>query len=366
MQTTVKRQASFPEVGKIRKGAAKSKQGYVGKDLNERMRVVFDPGNDDLEAKFISIYGTLEPPKIHAMLPYNLDLCWSSFNEAYSTGRQVALADDHHFLMKRHPITGEYEVRGGEPYIEYHPGMCIEYQRGKKKISLPIKPHNRLKLFLPELQEFVFLTLVSTSFYDREAIAGNLAAIQLLANNLNGGNVAGIPIYIYRVERSIVWNKTDGSAARVNKWIFAIKPDAAWTKNAIARLSKVALGSGPALLAQSSDIVDVIASPVDPNIDDEYQSAELTDAEIEETEVKALDVPADKYNDKVMTIAKENELEEVIEFSNLPYDCTVNIASRWITTFVKAEKAGSRAPSIEANKRYAEFAEKKGLKVRLS
>lgn len=263
--TTPKQQIAFPEVAILRKGTPKVKgqNGFIqGKDLGQKFRISFYPGTTDSRnawqaahpesyVKYDLTYrlpGTYAEPdgfeieRLRAMVPFRSVFdAWEWANEAHSAGRMVAKADDDHYLMKRDPLTGAYLVQNGEPYTEFHHGDEIRYEKNNKTMVLPIRTVGRLRLFVPELERMVFITLKTTSFYDRLNIDANLSALQFLANTLNGGNAAGIPFYIYRREQEICWNKPDGSAQRIKKWLVNIEADPEWVKVAQSRMANFAL-----------------------------------------------------------------------------------------------------------------------------
>ncbi len=209
--TTEKLTIAFPEVGIICKGAQKQKRtidGWkvetVGKDLSDRFRVTFYPGTEDIAARFFAVYDTFTPHNIRAMLPFrSVWNAWSRANEAYNFGRLIAKADDDRFITLRDPLTSEYIVRNGEPHRPYTPGESIDYERKGKQYKLKLRPTGRLRLFLPEIGRLVTFTLKTTSFYDCLNIEQHLGALQAIADALNGGNAAGIPIHVYRAEREV-------------------------------------------------------------------------------------------------------------------------------------------------------------------
>ena len=255
---TRKTSISFPVVATIRKGGPKrkvKKNGRVvetvGKDLNNRFRVSFAPGTDDIRKKFLEVYKTLEPERIYAIIPYtSVWDAWEFFYEAHASGRMIARADEEHFISLRNPLTGEYEIIGGKPFRPFDPrkGEAITYQRGSKQYSLPMKAIGRLKLFLPHLEELVAFELKTTAVYDKFNIEQQLGAIQAVAASVNGGNAAGIPIIIYRSIGTVVWNRGDG-ATRLEKWLVNIKADPDWVKTTVRRLSTYAFtGKSPAAL----------------------------------------------------------------------------------------------------------------------
>jgi hypothetical protein len=267
----------------IRKGAAKP-QGKPGADLNDRFRVVFAPGAEDIKADFLKLYQTDTPERIRAMIPFpRVNAAWSWFNEAYQAGRMVAQAVDDRFLVYRDPLTGVYEVRDGEPFKAYTPGQHIIYEREGKRYDLPMKPSGRLHLWLPELGRMVFFTLKTTSYYDCMNISANLAAVQGIADALNHSNAAGIPLWIYRKKQSITWNKPDGTAARIDKWLVQIEVDPAYVKNAISRMSDYALTGGTAVgLLPTGEI----AGTEDPSLVDEEEDEPENESAVQPTDAQ--------------------------------------------------------------------------------
>lgn len=257
-QTTPKQSIAFPEVALIRKGNPKTASG-VGKDLNDKFRVQFYPGVDPAIVKTFTDAYPGQPTRIRAFIPFpHISEAFSSFNEAHNAGRMIAQADNEHFLMKRNPLTGQYEVRNGEPFTPFQPGEKIAYTNHQgKTIELPVKTTNRLRLVIPEIVmtgRLVTFTFKSTSVYDKFNLEQQLGAIQALANTLNRGNAAGIPFWLYRAEREITWNKPDGSASRIKKWLVHLEPDAEWVKNAWQRMSNMALTGGAAFSLPAPDV----------------------------------------------------------------------------------------------------------------
>ena len=252
---TRKQQTAFPEVGTIHKGAPKEGNRF-GADLNEKFRIEFAPGTVSAQTRFYAAYASYHPSELHAMITsVSVWDTWYFANEAYAqSGQMIAAADDSHFLHLRNPATGELLVRNGEPFMEYSPGQAFSYERGDRKYEAKLKPSGRLNLFLPDLEEFVTFTLKTTSFYDHINIEKQLAAIQGLANALNGGNAAGIPIRVYRREGWVTWNKPEGGAIRSQKWLVNIEPESAWAKQAMKKLTNFA--SFRAAFAEADVTVD--------------------------------------------------------------------------------------------------------------
>lgn len=300
-----KQSIAFPEVAIIRKGTPKRKnpkrpdQMIQGMDLNSKFRIAFAPGTDDVKAAFAALYPQsvkkygpdfaepdgFELSKLRCMITTrNVSDAWEWNNEAYNAGRLIARADDSHFITLRDPLTGEYQVTNGEPYTEFQHGQTIVYERDGRKYTLPIRTYGRLSLFLPELKRMVRMTLKTTSYYDRLNISSNLAAIQFLADTLNNGNAAGIPFYIYRREQEVTWNKPDGGAQRIKKWLVCIEADPEWVEATLRRMSQFALGGD---VIQAMLPAPVVGS-VNPNDGEDEQPetdyGDYVDAEDEQPE----------------------------------------------------------------------------------
>lgn len=322
--TTPKQQIAFPEVAVLRKGTPKVKgqNGFIqGSDLGKNFRIAFYPGTTDSReawqrahpetyVKYDMTYRRpgqyaepdgFEVERIRAMVPFRSVFdAWEWANEAHSAGRMVAKADDEHYLMLRDPLNGKYIVQNGEPYTEYHHGDVVRYEKNGKQTVLPIRTVGRLRLFIPELERMVFITLKTTSFYDRLNIDANLSAIQFLANTLNGGNAAGVPFFIYRREQEVTWNKPDGSAARVKKWLVNIEADPEWVKVATARMANFALTGtvSQALLApppppQMAAPVNPYDEPDEPGDEPDYgDQGDIIDGQAEPVEPPAPEPPA--------------------------------------------------------------------------
>lgn len=291
--TTPKQQIAFPEVAVIRKGKPKNDKGQVGQDLQNKFRVVFYPGVDPaILTAFRQAYKSEMPERIRAFVPFpTVWDAFSSFNEAHNAGRMVALADEHKYLLLRNPLTGEYQVRNGEPPKPFTPGDTVSYDRNGKTVNLPIKTVNRLRLVIPEIVatgRLVTFTFKSTALYDKFNLEQQLGAIQALANTLNRGNAAGIPFWLYRAEREVTWNKPDGSALRTKKWLVHLEPDPEWVKTAFERMSKFAL-TGSSAYALPATLPEPLEMDTEP--DDEEDDEENTFVPEGVFEAEARDVP---------------------------------------------------------------------------
>jgi hypothetical protein len=266
---TRKQQTAFPEVGTVHKGAPKQDNRW-GDDLEERFRIEFAPDTLKAQTCFYATYNSYYPTELHAMfVSSSVWETWYFANEAYSQSSQrIAVADDSQILHLRNPATGEVLVRNGEPFTEFIPGQTFHYKHGERQYEVKLRPTGRLSLFLPELEQLVSFTLRTTSFYDRINIEKQLGAIQGLANALNGGNAAGIPIRVYRRLGWVTWNKPKGGAIRSQKWLINLEPEPTWAKQAMKKLTNFA--SFGAAFEDTEVTVDG-----DPALEDEIEELDV-------------------------------------------------------------------------------------------
>lgn len=309
----------FPVVGQIRKGAAKIKKSRpdgsayetVGPDLGARFRMHFFPGSQGADEEFRKAYkvegaNDLLVERISATLTFRTVAdSWACYNEAYQAGRLIAQADDEKFLRFIDPATGAVVVRDGSvigpdgrPTGEtkpYTPGESIRYERAGKTYVLKMKPYGRLRLWLPCFGRLVTVELRTTSFYDRLNVEGQLAAIEATAEALNQGNVAGIPLVIYRKIGAVLRPNENGSWARDEKYLINIEVDPAWVAVAMSRLRENAFGPGSvaALLPSGSDHPQVIevASALQAEDGDEHDDVIEGDFEPEAQAHPPIDPP---------------------------------------------------------------------------
>lgn len=274
---------AFPTVAIVRKGQAKQKGKdrngkdilVVGPDLKDRLRIAWKPGTQIAQERWRKTEGygdSFIVNEIRAMIPSEKAWdCLEIYNEAHQAGRMVMRATDTQVLTLR-DAAGKYIVRNGEPYMPYIPGEDITYERDGRRITLPVKPSIRLRLFLYELGLPCQFELRSTSYYDSVNLRQQFAGIQAMANMLNRGYAGGIPFTIYRQQQEVTWNKADGSAVRVPHWILNVMVGEDWLKAATARMSKNALQGWN--IAALLEPVNNIAGNQDPTLADEEDEEE--------------------------------------------------------------------------------------------
>lgn len=236
---------SFPQIGNIRKGGKSiSKTGVEYPVDLKHFRVEFDAKEAEAEKTFLAKYGAT-PTEINILLPFNdIDRCWDAWCEAYTAGRMVARSDGEYFIYRTDIQTGELLVKDG---LDKNGSRVphVESLGVVGKTPVKCKPVGRLKVIIPELQRLAYLVVHTTSVIDVRNISEQLEAIR----NINGGNIAGIPLVLKRRPRMISIPK-DGTRVRVEKWMLSIEADPRWVSAKLASLDRAALPDGsPARLA---------------------------------------------------------------------------------------------------------------------
>jgi hypothetical protein len=236
------RGSAFPEIGQIRKGAAKDPGGNrPGKDL-PYFRVEFD-GKDPRGEKFVKIYGTT-PTDINVLLPFNeIERNWDAWYEAYTAGRMVARSDGENFTYLVDIKTGEHVVINGldKNGVQVpHREIVGSYQTQKGGTEqIKMKPVGRLKIVIPELQSLAYLTVHTTSIYDIMNISSQLEAIQ----QMNSGRIAGVPLVMRRRKKMISTPDLNDKSKRVRreKFLISIEADPDWVKKMLMHVKRLAL-----------------------------------------------------------------------------------------------------------------------------
>lgn len=257
---------AFPQIATIRKGAPKG-QNQPGKDL-KYFRVEFAEHEREATARFHKLYGN-QPVDIDIVLPFNeIERVWEAWQEAYVAGALIHRCDGEFICYAIDSNTGEILVRGGLDVKTGQPVPC----NGAAKC----KPRGRLRVIVPGLQRLAYLLLVTGSKHDIINITQQLSAIR----DLNGGQLAGIPLVLRRRPRKISTPGPDGKRRRYEKWLISIEADPQWVEAKIAALGIEAM---PALdagteLALPADVANDEADG--DEVDTEYpNSASETTAE---------------------------------------------------------------------------------------
>ena len=223
---------AFPQIATIRKGAPKGKN-QPGQDL-KYFRVEFAEHEKEAATRFHKLYRD-QPVDIDIVLPFNaIERVWEAWQEAYVAGALVHRCDGEFVRYAIDPHTGEILVRGGLDVKTGQPVPCNG--------TANCKPRGRLRVIVPGLQRLAYLLLVTGSKHDIINITQQLSAIR----DLNGGQLAGIPLVLRRRPRKISTPGQDGKRRRYEKWLISIEADPQWVQAKIAALGLEAM---PALEA---------------------------------------------------------------------------------------------------------------------
>lgn len=237
------RGASFPEIGQLRKGAEKPKEGNKpGKDLDHFR---FDSADPGAVAAFKAAFGDT-PSEVEVLVPY------PTTDENFDAWREEWAASS-----LKHRCDGVTCVRWLTPKGTYSdepkpcPGGC--------------KQSGRLKVIVPALQRFAYVTVMTTSIWDILTIHQNLTALEMMR-----GSLQGIPLILRRVEREISTPR-DGKRVRTKKWLITIEAKPSWVRLQLAAQQQAALPvfNEPLMLApgqiDDEDVIDIQREPtVDP------------------------------------------------------------------------------------------------------
>jgi hypothetical protein len=251
---------ALPEIGQIRKGAKKGER-TIGKDLTY-FRVEFDETEKKAASDFIATYGT-QPTAIRIILPFNeRDRMWDAWLEAYTAGRMIARSDGE-FIQYQLDDRSDLIVQNGMDKNGNkvpHPANNIA-GKDQKGRAVKFKHSGRLKVIVPELSRAAYLTVMTTSIHDIGNISDQLAAFQ----ELNHGQLAGIPFILRRRNKSISTPAEDGTRVRRVKSLLSIEADPEWVKKKLMQLGSAALPSVEQALLPASNIED---EPIELDDDD--------------------------------------------------------------------------------------------------
>lgn len=211
---TTNRPAQFPEIGQLRKGAVKPASG-PGRDLD-----YFRFTSDDPEAlaAFNEAYKDKDAPHevkpriIRCYLPFDdIDDVFWTFQELYTAS------------TLKHRCDGETLWQWIDNRLVKTDTPCPSINAKNRKDQC--KPVGRLKLFVPELERFAYVTALTTSILDIANISSELQAISNMA-----GRLTGIPMILTRRPQMVSVPQADGSRQRHKKYMIHIEIDPAFAK----------------------------------------------------------------------------------------------------------------------------------------
>lgn len=207
----------FPEIGVLRKGAKKEDPKKPGKDLTYFR---FDTQDQNALRLFQTAFGK-EPREIEIRLPFaTTDENFEAWNEEYGAGGLKHRCNGVDCVLWQKP-DGTYST---DP--KKCPGGC--------------KQTGRLKVIIPALERFAYVTVTTTSKWDIMTIHQNLMALELMR-----GSLRGIPMVLCRRQREISTppdNAKEGAKrARRRKWLLAVEAMPEWVKLELQAQKQAAL-----------------------------------------------------------------------------------------------------------------------------
>jgi hypothetical protein len=229
---------SFPEIGSIRKGAAKDPtKNAPGKDL-PYFRIDIDAEEEKRHGtltKFVSAFGQT-PNAITVLLPFDdIGRVWDAWREKYSAGAMIHRCDGEMVQYEINATTGERIVVNGVRVDTGKAEPCKIQHLTKPQCCVPV---GRLKVIIPALNRMAYFVVHTTSIWDVISISEQLEAIK----NLNGGHIAGVPLVLKRTPREISTpSGSDGKRARRVKYLISIEADPSWVEQKILALNSAAM-----------------------------------------------------------------------------------------------------------------------------
>lgn len=262
IQGLTNRPPQFPCIGTLRKGAVQQdKKNAQGKDIKVvgRDLTYFRFDTDDARAAdmFKTAYGD-EPRAITVYLPYSMtDQNFQAWRESWTASKL------------NHRCDGEvcYEYNGrGELVPTRTP--CPDKNKPADDRNR-CKQVGRLQVIVPVLERFAYVTVLTSSIYDIVALSEQLSAIEALR-----GSLQGIPMVLSRNEREISMPKSDGSRARVKKWMLAIEVAPEWASLQLQSMQRQALQlPAPTVKAlPNGTVVDMVSGEIIEDDDPEWSA----------------------------------------------------------------------------------------------
>jgi hypothetical protein len=225
------RGAALPQIGVLRKGGKSiEKTNSQGKKYNsygpdlEGFR--FDTDDTEALERFTARYGD-EPHSVDVYLPYvTAEENFWTCKEAWSASALQHRCDGEVCSRWLDKQTGKYS---GDPIP--CPGGCKEV--------------GRLKIIIPVLRRMVYVVAETHSLHDIINIDQQLAALEEMR-----GSLRGIPMNLSRIPREISTPRSNGTRARVTKWLMSIEAAPSWVELQLQAMERQALPDGsPAPLA---------------------------------------------------------------------------------------------------------------------
>jgi hypothetical protein len=308
---------TFPEIGRIRKGAEKKEdENRPGKDLTYFR---FEIDANEIEAiKWVKANFPPEPRELLFMLPFR------TVEENFYRCREVWVAgglihrcsagkdwDTGRIQFQRDP-KGDTVIQNSQPekFCDLEP-VPFKNRRSGKTEEAHCKPTGRLKIFFPQMGRLVFFTLITGSIHDIVNLQSELEGYK----NIGPNGLAGVPLILKRVPKKISTPDGSGGRARREKWMLHIEVHPDYAHKAIQALTAAAV-EFPALEAPKN-----IREAEWSQVEEEPEPAGEGKAPAENWGVdQSPEPPAPPKGltvDGLVNFAKENGIESEIVFAVL-------------------------------------------------
>ncbi len=291
-------------LGVLRKGGKRPEGGrQPGPDLNAQMR--FHSEEQATMDDFVAKFGSTLVTRLDVLLPFADAMAnCQQWYEVHSAGAIQLRHDGERAYLWRTKPDGLLHVADGintPPLPLDKLPSYLQAARQDEKIS------TTLFVFLAQWKRLAIVRVLTTSFYDAQSIASNLAFIGNLRSN---HDARGIPLVLTRARRRVTTTETNKEGKRTQqkrtKWLLALEVAPSWSAAKLdwdlrmalpgADQQQLAAQADKAMLAATSSFVQQIAPPpeaspvhVDPNspfanADDDEEDEEEGDAgEVVET-----------------------------------------------------------------------------------
>ena len=250
------KQAAFPIIGELRKGAMKPKTGNrPGEDLTFFR---FTSDTQETIDQFYQYY-TATPRSINIWLPCKTaDENMESWIEKWVAGGLVYRSDGEQMVLWRKPNGGFSTEPKPDPAPE-------EGEDGKRKDGSG--PVGRLSVIITEMGRLATVTALTTSKHD----IINLTRQLRIYESING-DLRGIPFVLIRKPQMISTPASGGKRVRREKWLLSIETNPRWTMARLQQMEREALPAGDDIYQPSAGVYELPAGISAP--DDEMEPEE--------------------------------------------------------------------------------------------
>jgi hypothetical protein len=179
---------------------------------------------------------------------------WSAWYEAWLAGGMLYRGDGQRVAFLRDGESGETLVAGWQPEtpcysIDGRPVYEYRTQNGKRLI-VKAKAVGRLRVLIPELERFAYLTLVTGSKWDVINLSGQLETYMAAATD---GNLQGVPFILGRRPQEISTPTGEGGKPeRRTKSLLYLEADPEYVRAKLGHLHKLALLPPPAVVIEGA------------------------------------------------------------------------------------------------------------------